>query len=398
MRNLNANKFRGIALFNLLSFILSPILVVPSFVKNAFELNRNHLFLFASVVGLFSYYYFPPSYFDKVIFYHSYDYYRNLDVSSFFLYLTNKADFIFYLLYFLSAKLNIGFHFTCFLLTTLTIYLYASSFKTIQSQFTIKNLLFFIIILSLAYLFSGIRFYLACAFLIGAIASYSKEKKLMSFILTILAIFTHFATIALVLFIIFGLISNLKFLKYLVFISFLVTFVFSSLFTEVLQINLLGSAITKKIEIYLGSEDVVLEQINNGSVYYVFKLFFTEALRIFMVIYFLTRCKVVSLKTRVFGSVLILLNLVSSYPFILLRYELVFVSFFLLLIISEESKKRVIKDKLIKSVAYVLLFGLFLLDISLIYPSIVKHNHIFQFISPLSIFVYDIPDYPLPTY
>lgn len=358
--------------------------------------------------SLISFYYVPPSYFDKAHYIVFYNEYLGLDLSSFLFEITTKKnDFIFYCIMYLGAVVKLNFHFTMAFITFCTSYfIYDAFYKFVRDYKASTKCfsIFFLLItlsISLGYFFSGMRFYLAGALLLQSIYFLHKGKYKMVALYFILASLTHFGVLTflplLITYMLFR--GKPKFLKFLFFCSFSLLFVNRDFILSLSEIGILGSFLQDKIYIYLGENDFVEDQLASGSIYYEIKFVLTYALHALILVFLSFNIRRNDNIFLITLMCLVVANIFSSAPFMFFRITLIINSlvFILLMFVSRHTKTNYKFNSLIFSLVFSLMLVLFSLDLILISPSFKNHSNFLDFFTFFSIFLEDIPQYPSPT-
>jgi len=168
-----------------------------------FRKNKSGVILISLLLALLSFYWVPPSYFDKAHYIVFYDDYKALSFSTFSaIILATKSDFIFYLIFYICGALNMKFYFCIALITFFTSYFIHNFFFKISSAIPIDKKyfiwFFFGITMSIsyAYFFSGIRFYLAIALFLQSIYYLHQGNRKMFITIFLIATLTHFGVLS----------------------------------------------------------------------------------------------------------------------------------------------------------------------------------------------------------
>lgn len=198
-------------------FILSPFLSLPLLLIQLRKgIDKSVCFLISILMGFLSVKYIPHITNDKTRYIERNDLFSNYSFVDLFSYFnsTSRPDYIFDLLNYFFAQLNIDIRYLFFIVTFSTVYLFFSFVKKLINDsysFTYTNTTLFIVFFSfsLAGLLSGMRFMLAGSFFIWFVYYlYFDRKYVRAIILMILALSTHFSYSLLVLATLLSFFSN----------------------------------------------------------------------------------------------------------------------------------------------------------------------------------------------
>ena len=398
---------RASTYLNYLVFAISPILGFPLMVIEIYRKNKSSVVLISLLLALLSFYWVPPSYFDKAHYIVFYEEYKHLDFSSFLsTVLSKKADFIFYLILYLCASLNIKFYFCIGFITFITSYFIHDFFFKMSSIFTVDKstfIWFFLgitISISFAYFFSGIRFYLAISIFLKSLFYLNTKQKKKFIFLFILSVMTHFGTIAFLPAILLHSVFNKKarIIKLLFILSFVMLFITRELLLSLLDFGFFGEIISHRINVYLDESDNVERQLADGSAYFTIKYYLAYCFHIIALLFSVLNIKRNDNYFLIVLVCLMTVNIFGSAPFLFLRLSLVANTtiFFVLLFLSDKNSISKFRRQTILLIVPVVAI-LFLLDVALFLPSFSKYSSFTDFISLFSVFFENIPDYPPPT-
>lgn len=180
-------------------FLISPLISLPFILLSIYNRERFALFVLALFFGLLSYYLIPTWELDLSRYYFMYERMLKVDFNGFKQILIEQNDYVFFFIYYLFSRLNIGFQ--TFLLITSTLCFY-SCFRVgdfVIRRFNPSRLSYFVLmgsfILSLPILamLSVTRFSIAFVFFMLYVYNNLNNKGKTSFLFLILSCLTHFA-------------------------------------------------------------------------------------------------------------------------------------------------------------------------------------------------------------
>lgn len=259
---------------NTILFFISPFLSIPFVLRGLFDQKQNAIILFSLIIAYLSFLYIPSTANDKAYYFELHDKFSSFTFREFIIYLsTSKADFLFYLVIYLFAFLGFSFQLTSLTITFLTIYIILNySFLIMKNEIQTRSIwILFILTLILSisqpHIFSGMRNYLAVAFVFaGYYFAVISNNKIKTIAFCCLAIFTHFGTAPLALVNVllawfnFQRIIKLVFLCSLIFIFIPRDFLFENLsgfFTNEIY--------SSKISSYLGEKTFLENSLEVGN-------------------------------------------------------------------------------------------------------------------------------------
>lgn len=183
-------------------FLLSPLLSIPFLLIQLRRGDRYVKIILSLLIGLLSFVYIPHFTNDKTRYFERYEHFKFIDFDGFLLHLvyTQRPDFIFEFFIFCFSKIGFNIQYLILLVSSFTFYSIYSFFENVFSYYKIERRWYkfiapiVLVTLSVAALFSGIRFYLGTAFLLWAIDFMLLRKNTKIGILFLaLSVSTHFS-------------------------------------------------------------------------------------------------------------------------------------------------------------------------------------------------------------
>src|SRR5690606_9712632 len=211
---------------SLMLFLISPIVSLPFILEEIYLRRKGASFCLAMCMGVLTYLLVPDWSLDLARYYQHFDHISELDFREFLEYLSLRSDYIFYFLFFITAKLGLKFQILLFLLSTFNFYVVFYIFDKISISFDnfrrFKYFIFLILSIGLIYYLTATRFTLAISFLLLFLYNYYfADQKRKAYIFFGISIFIHVAIIFyLPFFLIIPRIKN-KFLLIVISVTFL---------------------------------------------------------------------------------------------------------------------------------------------------------------------------------
>lgn len=343
--------------FNLLTaltYLVSPFLALPLILYGMIKNTRMSAFFYGISVAFISFLYIPPIEWDKARHMEFYNFSKILSLKEFFeINFEIQPDFIFRLILFIGAQLNINVHYLFFLVTFITVYLI---FKVYFKEYNKPNVIgkysllvvpLFIFSISYTDMISGLRYTLAISFIFYGYYIGLLEKKKSSIIWILLGVFTHFSVILFaIVYILFPFTKNikLKWIKYVLLFSTLFILVPEKLMLQFFVGIGMGDAVDAKINAYL--DKTVLVEVDSFAVK-VINFFNVAWVIILNVVLLIRKNKNESMYVRLLMILLITTNIFISFPIIYNRYNLFLKLFLILFLLREEIQYNRIKLPLI---------------------------------------------------
>lgn len=308
------------------TFLISPLLSIP-LISYLLAKNRDStvIALLSMIYGFLSMKYVPHYMDDKTRYIERYELFINYSIKDFVAYLesTFRPDFLFDLINFIFAQMQIHVKFFFFFITSLTLYSTLTVLKkiiqtTTSRVFVYTNITVIALIISISVpnLLSGIRFYFAGSIFLWFIYHIFFEKNnVLAIILAIACISTHFSYLLLLVSILPVMaLHNIKIFKYILCISFIFFLLPIEFIDSLLSGMPLPSNYENKVDSYTNSdrtfnENFLLLQKIKDSWYYlacVFLLMFRPTDK--------------SLYYRLIVSLFVFTNITYSVPYAFGRY------------------------------------------------------------------------------
>jgi len=327
-----------------LMFLLSPILSLPLILRDLYSNKNSSLILISLTFGIVSFLYIPRESNDKAYYHLLYENLSSLDIQGFFIFLSEKPDFLFYTLLYLFSKSGIPIQFLFLFITALTVWIWLFSFRKFTNHNNLKTKDYFIFLtlilisFSIDHLISGVRNYLAFSFiLLGFLSSGINNNKTKGLLYIILAIAIHFSSIIFLpfyfIFILFP--KRYNFYKFLFIFSFIFIITPRELLLQFADQLKLPSAIQNKAESYLGEKDFIENSLSIGNFNNYLKIFFYELWTFFAWAYLFITINRKSIFRNLTYTSFAVSNLFYSAPDTYYRYILVAQFFFLVLLLVE---------------------------------------------------------------
>ncbi|NVJ64198.1 MAG: EpsG family protein [Flavobacteriaceae bacterium] len=264
-----------------------------------------------------------------------------------------KLDFIFYPLLFFGSKFKIPFELINFIFSYGTLYFLFSFLEQFVSPKNLrKGFVLILITLSFADFFSGIRFYLALSLLLFSLIYPGLLKRLGIGLIAVLVhpgIAIHFMTFS----IFFNRKNSELPLKLILFLALLVGLVGMEVFISALMTALpINELIENKLTGYFLEQSKTIRELSEGNLN--FKLFFYYRIAI---IFFMCHHGIILFMKKKFSRFdsLSIISLSISFltlfiPEVFLRYSLLYIPFYIIVILSP---KKLIAKQLFSLYCYV---------------------------------------------
>lgn len=322
-----------------------------------YKKSRFCMNLVVVLYGLMSFLYVPFLSNDRARYIERYEIFSGASFGEFLAYLELRPDFLFHSLIYLFAKLGIPLQFLLMGITMFTVRMLFWTFELITQRYGIRNisnnaffLSFVLILLSIGLqdIFSGIRFYFACSFVLaGFNFAFFLQKKLKAFLLLLVAATIHFSTFIFVP--ILGMLllfPNAKRLYQGMLIG-SIAFMFVPESVVYALINTLTpfQQYTGKVSLYTENQDFIQRGITEGSQNYIYVYLSSIAWSFVMYPYILFTLKRKSFFRYPLYLILSIVDILYVYTTIYSRYML-FVRFIFVFMIIDEyfryKKKKVL--------------------------------------------------------
>jgi len=349
-------------------FVLSPFLAVPIVLHDIYKRKDDNYVLISLLFGLLSYAYIPLYTNDKAYYYELYEYFSLINFDQFVYFLTDKPDFIFYLLVFLFAKLAVSVQFLFLAITTFTVWVWFKTFNEIQRLFKFNSkeyLIFFLLVLfsfSIDHLLSGTRNYFAFSFVaLGFLNGLIRKSKLKGLLFLILGVCIHFSSLIFLPFYFLLVSSPNKHNAYRTIFLFSFAFILVPReFIFQLTENIgLPAALKFKLESYLGDSDFIENSIKTGNINNYIQIVFNGLWSYFAYAYLIFTIKRKSILRNLTLVVFAVANIFYSAPDTYFRYLLIAQLIFIVLLVYEygTEKKSLSFHKVLLAVFIINFFG-----------------------------------------
>lgn len=338
-----------IDLLNLIMFIVTPFLAIPTIIYGVVNKSKFSLSLLILMFGLVSYMYVPNFEDDRARYFELYDDFKDvsfLEMFSFF-FLTSQ-DFILQSLFYWASQIHLSAQLVFAVVTMITVsFIFFVYYKTISS-FEITNpkyglLSFLLLICSISYidLLSGTRFMFAASFVLISFYLGLIEKKKWPFLLLFVALFIHFSMLVFVpIFIILKLFpTQFKNYKIVFIVSLLFLILPKTFVISLFEALGLQGALQEKSKVYLSGEDFIESGL--GEAFGALVIYYISIFWIFIgYVYLLFTLKRNSSIRNIVFLVSSVINIFYAVPTIFLRYAIVLKLFFVFMIIIELYKYK----------------------------------------------------------
>lgn len=335
---------KKIDLINLLVFIVTPFIAIPSIIYGVVKKSKISLILLILLFGLISFMYVPNFSDDRSRYFEIYDdFYRNTFSEMFTFFILSSQDFILQSLFYWASQFHIPAQLVFAFVTMFSIgavffiyYKILNSYDILSERYGLLSLLLLICSISYLDLLSGTRFMFAASFVSLAFYSGIVEKKNWVVLLLIIASFIHFSTlIFLPLYIVLKIFSDqYRIYKVIFLISLFFIVLPKTAVMSIFELLGLGGALQQKGESYIGGEDFIESGIN-GSFGAIF-IYYISLIWIFLgygyLLFTLKRNNAIRNIVLLIAS---LINVFYSTPTIFLRYAIILKLFFVFMLISE---------------------------------------------------------------
>jgi hypothetical protein len=336
---------KRIDLLNIMLFIISPFLAIPTIISGVIQRSKTSLFLIILIFGLVSYLYIPNYSDDKARYFEVYeDFYNSSFAEMFSFFFVSSQDFILQSLFYFASQYGIPSQLVFAMVTMITVsivfYIYYKIIDRFPVSKTLGLLSLILIFFSFSYLdlLSGTRFMFAASFVLLAYYSGIVEKSKWAFLLLIVAVFIHFSTLIFIpIFILLRLFPDKdNFYKIIFITSFIFLALPKSFVVSIFDLLGLGGALQEKGKVYLNEDDFITQGLTDsdstgGLIIYYFSILTLFSLYVYLIITH-KRKNVYRNITMVVGAAI---NVFYATPTIFFRYALVFKFFFAFLLIYE---------------------------------------------------------------
>jgi hypothetical protein len=327
-------------------FILAPLLSIPFILKDIYDKKKIGLIMLAVFFGVCAYLYLPDVLQDGGRRYRLYENFQNRSLEGFFEgYLAFRSDYIFYILIYGFAVLNIKFQLLLFLFAVFNVGVPLYIFDKVIDKFKLSKKDYFLTVLliicslSLTYIFSGVRQLVAFNFILLSTYHYFFNKKIMiSLLFALLGMLTHFSVFIFLPLMYIVSRFNVKILTSIIFIFFIIGFIFPDTLIQglFLSIDTDSSIYNNKIEGY--SATTILQEtttLATASAKVLKQLWFYIAL-----LYALISPRKHTVLFKIFLLVLLPISLLITFPGIAGRYIDLLKMVFALVVIDDYLEKR----------------------------------------------------------
>lgn len=330
-------------LLNLMLFIFSPFLAIPSIIYGVINKSKFSLLLLILMFGLVSYMYVPNFEDDKARYFEIYENYRDGSFMEMFTYFfLSSQDFILQTLFYVASQIDLPAQLVFSTVTIITIsfifFIYYKNINSFENNLKLGLLSFILLICSISYLdlLSGTRFMFATSFVLLSFYLGLVGKKKWPFLLLFVAIFIHFSTLIFipVYFALKFLPDKNKIFRLIFIISLIFLILPKSFAISLFEMLGLGGALQEKGKVYLDGNDFMEEGL--GDSFGTIVIFYVSILWIFMgYLYLFLTFKRENLFRNMVFLVGALINIFYATPTIFLRYAIVLKLLFVFMLIYE---------------------------------------------------------------
>jgi hypothetical protein len=329
---------------SLIVFLFSPYISVYFILKDIYYNKKIGYVLFAILFSLLSYLYIPGANGDKSYYIHLHEYFSSISINEGLFYIHMKmTDAIFYYLILMFASLGVSFPVLSGLVTGISVGVIFTVYRKSVAKANLSKFMSLVLFLtligtiSLPYIFSVMRFYLALSFVVlGFYYCFVNDKKTAGLIYLLFAATIHFSTMVFFLVACFYMLfnRNITMLKIGYFASF-VFVIYSPIdflkpFTEfdsIYSAKLLSYALEKEFEITNTGHAIFL--FINKLWYFLINLYVLINLRRNRDGWF-----------QVLLMLLIVANFTYAFPFIFNRYAFIALVVFIFVLIEDYRVNR----------------------------------------------------------
>lgn len=330
-------------LLNLMLFIFSPFLAIPSIIYGVINKSKFSLLLLILMFGLVSYMYVPNFEDDKARYFEIYENYRDGSFMEMFTYFfLSSQDFILQTLFYVASQIDLPAQLVFSTVTIITIsfifFIYYKIINSFENNLKLGLLSFILLICSISYLdlLSGTRFMFATSFVLLSFYLGLVGKKKWPFLLLFVAIFIHFSTLIFipVYFALKFLPDKNKIFRLIFIISLIFLILPKSFAISLFEMLGLGGALQEKGKVYLDGNDFMEEGL--GDSFGTIVIFYVSILWIFIgYLYLFLTFKRENLFRNMVFLVGALINIFYATPTIFLRYAIVLKLLFVFMLIYE---------------------------------------------------------------
>jgi hypothetical protein len=327
-------------------FILAPLLSIPFILKDIYDKKKIGLVMLSIFFGVCAYLYLPDVMQDGGRRYKLYEFFQNKSFNIFLNeYLAFRSDYIFYLLIYGFAVLNIKFQILLFLFACFNVSVPLYIFNKVIDKFKLSKKDYFITVLliicslGLPYIFSGVRQLVAFNFILLSSYHYFFNKKIMiSLLFSLLGMLTHFSVFIFLPLIYIASRFNVKILTSIIIIFFILGLIIPDTLIQglFLSIDTDSSIYNDKIEAY--SSTTILQETTTLET--AFAKLLKQLWFYIAVLYALTSPRKHTVLFKIFLLVLLPISLLITFPGIAGRYIDLLKMVFALVVIDDYLDKR----------------------------------------------------------
>lgn len=352
-----------INIINILIFLISPFLALPTILLGIIRKSKFALTLFVVFIGLLSYLYIPNLSDDKSRYVEIYEDFKSWDYIPFILYnLSNSQDFILQLLFKAAADIGIKVQIVFFIITIISvgillkIWSHIVIFLNLNKRESLLSLFLFITSISFLDLFSGTRFMLAASIALYAyFQGFFLNKNKTAILLLLLSINIHFGLLVFAFsYLLLRLIINKHYLiKSIFLISFFFLLLPKDFLVTIFSSIGMGGALASKSEAYINADNDLTQGGQHsgfgGMVIYLVQNIWIYA----MYFYLLLKIKTKERYHLICFFLIALLNIFSSIPTVYFRYSLFIKMFFVIVLMFDIQKYKTKKEPVFFIVSFV---------------------------------------------
>lgn len=333
--------------FNLLVFLFSPFLVIPSLILGIVNKSKFALFLFVIIFGIASYMYIPHITNDRARYFELYEDFKDTSYLQLFAYLMlTGQDFLLQSMFYSGSKLNISPQVVFALTTIITIGLiFSVYFKIILNNLNstpktrLLSLIFILVAIPYVDLFSGTRFMFATSFIIVGFYKGLIERNIKSIIYLLIAVCIHFSVyiFILIFLVLYIFPKSDRTYSFVFLISFLFVLIPPDFYILIFNFFGFSGGLEIKRDVYIMGEDFIKKGIEES---YLQKILYYLNLLGVLFIYYYTFFQIKH--SNILRNILLLtatvINIFFSVPTIFFRYSIILNFFFILFLVYELTK------------------------------------------------------------
>ncbi|WP_277012815.1 EpsG family protein [Flavobacterium lindanitolerans] len=336
---------KRIDLLNIMLFIVSPFLAIPSIISGVIQRSKVSLFLIILIFGLVSYLYIPNYTDDKTRYFEVYEDFKNSSFAEMFsFFFITSQDFILQSLFYFASQIGIPSQFVFAIVTMITVSIIFYIYYKIIDKFPVSKSLgllsLILIFFSFSYLdlLSGTRFMFATSFVLLAYYLGIIEKKKWAFLFLIIAVFIHFSTLIFIpiFFLLKFFPAKHNFYKTIFITSFIFLVLPKTFVVSTFELLGLGGALQEKGKVYLNEDDFITQGLTESDSTGGLIIYYFSILALFILYAYLI---VTHKRKNIFRNITLVvaaaINVFYATPTIFFRYALVFKFFFSFLLIYE---------------------------------------------------------------